>query len=502
MVARTKTIALIGAHAELVDVQAQFSSGLPSFSIVGLAEKSVAESRERVRAAFSAMGLALPAKRIIINLAPADLRKEGAHYDLPISIALLAALDILPAEKIGKYLAVGELSLDAMIAQTAGVLPAALASIRAKLGFICPFENGAEAVWSGVKDILAPETLIQLINHFKERQFLSPPKKKPLKSIQKPADLSEVKGQSIGKRALQIAAAGGHNLLMAGPPGAGKSMLAERMTGLLPPLQPDELLETSMIHSVAGLLKQGILTNQRPFRTPHHSASMPALIGGGKWGQPGEVSLAHNGVLFLDEFPEFSPRVLDALRQPLETGNISIARVHAHITYPARFQLIAAMNPCKCGYSEDKPCRKWPKCEADYQERISGPLMDRIDLYVSIRALRPMEMQKTDQNMNTESLMKTVLHAQKCQNKRIEQVSNQGKPCLNAHIRAADIEKICYLDVESKKLISKAMNSFFLSARGYHRVLKIARTIADLANSSIIQKSHLAEALSYRRVNS
>lgn len=395
MVARIATMAFEGAEARRVDVQVQTIGGQPNFTIVGLAEKSVVESRERVRAAFAAIGLGLPARRVVVNLAPADMPKEGAHYDLPIALGLMAAIGVLPKDAIADYAAVGELGLDGAIAPVTGALPAAVAANAAGLGFICPEACGPEAAWSGAQAILAPRTLMALVNHFKGTQALSPPQPGPLDDGGPIPDLRDVKGQEHAKRALEIAAAGGHNLLMIGPPGAGKSMMAARLPGLLPPLSASELLEVSMIHSVAGLLRKGRLTRRRPFRAPHHSASMAALVGGGVRAKPGEASLAHHGVLFLDELPEFNPQALDSLRQPLETGDVTVARANRHVTYPARFQLVAAMNPCRCGGqagADGIACRRGPRCAADYQARVSGPLMDRIDLQVETPPVTPADL--------------------------------------------------------------------------------------------------------------
>jgi magnesium chelatase family protein len=347
MVARAVTVAFDGVDARRVDVEVQLvGASQPSFTLVGLPDKAVAESRERVRGAFAGIGLALPPKRIIASLAPADLPKEGSHFDLPIALALLAAMGVVPLDALDGWCAVGELGLGGQISPVGGTLPAAVTASALGLGLICPEANGPEAAWAGDARILAPRSLIGLINHFKGTQRLSQPEPGPLKAGEGVRDLREVKGQEGAKRALEIAAAGGHNLLFVGPPGSGKSMLAQRLPGLLPPLTPQELLETSMIWSVAGMIERGAITRDRPFRSPHHSASMAALTGGGHRARPGEVSLAHNGVLFLDELPEFSPQALDSLRQPLETAEVTVARANAHVRYPARFQLVAAMNPC------------------------------------------------------------------------------------------------------------------------------------------------------------
>ena len=346
MTSRVATVAFQGIEAVAVDVQAQFLSGQVQFHIVGLPDKAVAESRERVRAALYAIGLGLPGKRLAINLSPADLPKEGSHFDLPIALAVLSALGVIPPDFLNRYVVLGELALDGSLMAVAGALPAAIAANGREMGLICPKASGAEAAWAGEDiDILAPENLIQLINHVKGTQVLSPPKPALAAELGVLPDLRDIKGQESGKRALEVAAAGGHHLLMVGPPGAGKSMLAQRMPSILPPMDPREMLDVSMVASLGGELKDGRLSRRRPFRAPHHSASMPALVGGGNRAKPGEMALAHHGVLFLDELPEFQPRVLESLRQPLETGETVVARANYHVTYPARFQLIAAMNP-------------------------------------------------------------------------------------------------------------------------------------------------------------
>ena len=334
----------------------------------------------------------MPARRITINLAPADLPKEGSHYDLPIALGLMAAIGAIPHDALGGFTVLGELGLDGSIAPVAGVLPAAIGANARGEGLICPAICGPEAAWASTDiEIVAAASLIQLANHFKGTQVLSRPQPKILEAAGPVLDLADIKGQESAKRALEVAAAGGHNLLMVGPPGAGKSMLAARLPSILPPLAPAELLEVSMVASIAGEFEGGALTNRRPFRAPHHSASMPALVGGGLRARPGEVSLAHHGVLFLDEFPEFQPQALDSLRQPLESGEVSIARANYRVTYPARFMLVAAMNPCRCGKANEPgfTCRRGPntRCSADYQARISGPLLDRIDLHIEVPAV-------------------------------------------------------------------------------------------------------------------
>ena len=392
MAVRVSTVAFEGVEARPIDVQVQIAPGNVAFTIVGLADKAVAESRERVRAALNAAGLALPARRITVNLAPADVPKEGSHYDLPIALGVMTAIGALPSDALADYTVIGELALDGAITATTGALPAAVNANARGQGLICPHPCGPEAAWASAEmDILAPRSLIQLVNHFKGLQVMSRPQ--PAVRAAGPAmpDLREVKGQESAKRALEIAAAGGHNLLMSGPPGSGKSMLAARLPSILPPLSARELLEVSMVHSVAGALAGGELTDRRPFRSPHHSASMAALVGGGVRAKPGEVSLAHNGVLFLDELPEFQPQALDGLRQPLETGEAMIARANHRILYPARFQLVAAMNPCRCGHADDPgyACKRQPndRCMAAYKARLSGPLLDRFDLRIHVPAV-------------------------------------------------------------------------------------------------------------------
>ncbi|MBP7720920.1 MAG: YifB family Mg chelatase-like AAA ATPase [Alphaproteobacteria bacterium] len=509
MVARVNTVSFQGIDVRSIDVQVQISSGLPAFTIVGLPDKAVAESKERVRGALHALGLSLPPKHLTVNLAPADLSKEGSHFDLPIALGLLAAMDVIPKDSLENFLVLGELSLDASIRPVTGILPAAMHASSNDNRLICPEDCGGEAAWAGGLDILAPRDLLQLINHIKGTQVMSPPAAKlGNEQLRGGPDISEVKGQETAKRALEIAAAGGHNLLMIGPPGSGKSMLASCLPGILPPLAPREALEVSMIHSLAGTLPDGGLLKHRPFRDPHHSASLPALIGGGHRVKPGEISLAHRGVLFLDELPEFARATLESLRQPLETGETLIARVNHHARYPARFQLIAAMNPCRCGHMGDDElaCSKAPRCGADYQSKISGPLMDRIDLQTDVPAVKVSDLNVTSGGENSASVAARVATARRIQSDRFAKFAESGINMLNANADGKILEEIAVPDSGAKDLLTLAMENRKFSARAYYRVLRTARTVADLETAQSgevrpeISRSHMAEALSYRRV--
>jgi magnesium chelatase family protein len=500
MVARVSTVAFQGIEGVPVDVQVMVGPGKHVMQIVGLPDKAVAESRERVQAALHASGLALPQKKVTVNLAPADLPKEGSHFDLPIALAMMAALGAIPADALQNYLVLGELNLDGTIAPVAGALPAAIAANTMGKGLICPQDSGPEAAWAGAEiDILAPRSLIGLANHFRGTQVLSRPQPAVRALPANSPDLADIKGQESAKRALEVAAAGGHNLLFVGPPGSGKSMLAQRLPSILPPLDSMELLEVSMIHSIAGQLAGGKLSDRRPFRAPHHSATMAALVGGGLRAKPGEASLAHHGVLFLDELPEFHPQTLDALRQPLETGECVIARANHHVSYPAKFQLIAAMNPCRCGMAGEPghTCARGPRCMSDYQARLSGPLLDRIDIRIDVPAVSATDLIRPRPAEPSSVVAARVARARALQRDRFMAA---GLPDIGSNARCATalIETIAEPDPAGLQLLRDAADKMKFSARGYHRILKVARTLADLDEAPRVGRIHLAEAISYR----
>ena len=494
------TVAFVGVEARPVEVQVRITPGAQAFMIVGLPDKAVAESRERIRNALHAVGLGLPYKHVTINLAPADLPKEGSHFDLPIALALMVAMEAIAPDAIERYAAIGELALDGALRPVPGALPAAIGASAVGKGLICPEACGPEAAWAGEDaDILAAPHLLSLVNHFKGLQALARPRPALPANGEGSVlpDLRDVRGQESAKRALEVAAAGGHNLLMIGPAGSGKSMLAQRLPSILPPLATEEMLDVSMVHSLAGELMGGKLCTERPFRAPHHSASMAALVGGGTRPRPGEASLAHLGVLFLDELPEFQPSVLDALRQPLETGELVIARANHRVAYPARLQLVAAMNPCRCGGGPGQTCKRGPRCAADYQARISGPLLDRIDLQIEVPAVSAADLVLPPPLEGSAEVRARVTAARERQRARFVE---HGAATLrtNAECTGTLLEKIAQPDDAGRALIRSAADTLKLSARGYHRTLRVARTLADLDAAETVSRIHVAEALSYR----
>ncbi|MBI1171488.1 YifB family Mg chelatase-like AAA ATPase [bacterium] len=497
MVARAFTVAFEGVEARLVEVQCAVSPGMPYFGLVGLPDKAVSEARERVKAALNAMAIALPSKRIMVNLSPADLPKEGSHFDLPIALAVLAAIEIIPKDAVESIVALGELSLDGRLMPVIGALPAAMTAAEEGKALMCPRACGAEAAWVGATEVLAAGSLAEVVAHFTGRKALQAAEAGEIVSGPDAPDLRDVKGQERAKRALEIAAAGRHHMLMVGSPGSGKSMLARRMPGILPPMSAVEALETSMIHSIAGLLSEGGITRTRPFQDPHHTASPAAITGGSKGAKPGQVSLAHNGVLFMDEFPEFPRQVLETLRQPMETGDIVVARANAHIRYPSRFLLIAAANPCKCGFMTDpaRACARVPQCGEDYLGRISGPLMDRFDLRVEVP---PVAYADLDLPATGEASATVAARVSAARGIQAARFADHPKVRVNAEAEGALLEDIARPDAESRALLAKVAERFGLTARGYHRVLRVARTIADLAGESTLRRPHVAEAVSYR----
>ncbi|MGP8051440.1 MAG: YifB family Mg chelatase-like AAA ATPase [Desulfobaccales bacterium] len=504
MLARVKSGALQGVDAYLVEVEVDLAPGLPAFITVGLPEAAVKESKDRVRAAVKNSGYKYPGNRITINLAPADVRKDGTGFDLPAAVGILAAQGLLDPESLERYLLFGELSLDGRLKPTRGVLSMAQATREAGLALIISRDNGPEAAVVQGVEAYAAENLAQVVEHLSGRQVLAPvPPALPDLAGEPPrmeADFREVKGQEPAKRALLLAAAGSHNVLMLGPPGAGKTMLARCLPSILPPLSFEEALETSKIYSIMGRLSPGRpLLTARPFRNPHHTISDAGLIGGGTNPRPGEVSLAHHGVLFLDELPEFKRSTLEVLRQPLEEGRVTISRAASSVTYPGRVMLVAAMNPCPCGYFGDsrRACTCTPKQIQQYRGRISGPLLDRIDMHLAVPGLGFRELAASDAAEGSAEMRIQVLKAREAQSRRFA----RGRIFANAHMPPRLLKQHCVLSPESQRLLEVAMERLGLSARAYHRILKIARTIADLEGAAGLSPGHVAEAIQYRSLD-
>lgn len=497
MTAKSYTVAFQGLDALMIEVQCALSAGVPGFTIVGLPDKAVSEAKERVRAALASMSIALPSRRITVNLSPADLPKEGSHFDLPIALSLLAAIGVLPCDAVEGVVSIGELALDGRLVPVSGALPAAVAAAEHDRQLLCPASSGPEAAWVDATSVLAAASLGRLVSHLTGRNPLEPAQPGKVEAPGTHKDFRDVKGQETAKRALEIAAAGRHHVILVGTQGSGKSMMAARLPGILPQLTPAEALETSMIHSRSGMLSEGGISRQSPFREPHHTASMAAIVGGGKSALPGEISLAHNGVLFMDEFPEFSRNVLETLRQPVETGEVVVSRANAHVRYPSRFMLVAAANPCKCGHMFDagRACSRAPICGQDYLGRISGPLMDRFDIQIEVPPLHFTDLDLPADGDTSQTIAARVATARALQRARFDGIAGVN---VNADAEGELLEDVARPDADGQAFLREAADAYSFSARAYHRVMRVARTIADLAGEMTVSRDHIAEAVGLR----